>query len=235
VVAVVSKNIAIIPARGGSKRIPGKNVIDFLGKPMIAWTIEAALASDCFDRILVSTDDQEIAEVAIKHGAEVPFLRGSHADDYSPVSDATAAALQQAIDYWEEDYHLVVQLMANCPLRSAFDIGHAVEQFSNSDREFQISCFKYGWMNPWWAAKLDSKGHPERLFPEAAEKRSQDLPELYCPTGAIWIAKANKLLEHKTYYGPRFVFEPISWVSAVDIDDYDDLLFAKSVFRQISD
>lgn len=229
---MVSKKIAIIPARGGSKRIPSKNIIDFQGKPMIAWTIEAAKEAGCFDRILVSTDDNSIAEVAINYGAEVPFLRSGCADDYTPVSEATAAALSQAIDYWGEDYSCVVQLMANCPIRTATDIVRAIEKFSASDCDFQISCFKYGWMNPWWAVVLDADGHPQRLFPEAAGQRSQDLPELYCPTGAIWIAKAEKLLAHKTFYGPNHVFEPVSWVSAVDIDDYDDLSFAKSVFAQ---
>lgn len=232
---MVSKDIAIIPARGGSKRIPDKNIINFHGKPMIAWTIEAARESQCFDRILVSTDDEKIAKVAIEYGAEVPFLRTSHADDYAPVSEATSAALKQAEGYWKEGYSLVVQLMANCPLRSAADVRQAVEQFTTNNRDFQISCFKYGWMNPWWAVQLDSYGQPERLFPETAEKRSQDLPELYCPTGAIWIAKAKKLIASQTYYGPSHVLEPIPWTSAVDIDDYDDLIFAKAVFNQLAD
>ncbi len=232
---MVGKNIAIIPARGGSKRIPDKNIIEFKGKPMIAWTIEAARESRVFDRILVSTDDVNIANVALQYGADVPFLRTEYADDYSPVSKATTAALVQAINYWEENYELVVQLMANCPLRSAVDINAAMEAFLKKGREFQISCFKYGWMNPWWAVKLGVEGQPEQLFPEAVDKRSQDLPALYCPSGAIWVAKVEKLLEHKNYYGPGHTFEPLSWVSAVDIDDYDDLSFAKSVFDQASD
>lgn len=229
---MVRKNIAIIPARSGSKRIPDKNIIEFKGKPMIAWTIEAARESRVFDRILVSTDDVNIANVALQYGADVPFLRTEYADDCSPVSKATTAALVQAINYWEENYELVVQLMANCPLRSAVDINAAMEAFLKKGREFQISCFKYGWMNPWWAVKLGVDGQPEQLFPETVNKRSQDLPALYCPSGAIWVAKVEKLLEHKNYYGPGYTFEPLSWVSAVDIDDYDDLSFAKSVFDQ---
>lgn len=199
---------------------------------MIAWTIEAAKNSGCFDRVLVSTDDSSIAEVAVKYGAEVPFLRTSSADDFAPVSEATVAALRQAANYWGEDYRRVVQLMPNCPIRTAEDIVQAVEVFSGLDRDFQISCFKYGWMNPWWAVMLEPGGYPKRVFPEAAQQRSQDLPGLFCPTGAIWIAKVEKLLEHKTFYGPNHVFEPMPWVSAVDIDDYDDLIFAKSVFAQ---
>lgn len=230
---MVAKKIAIIPARGGSKRIPNKNIIPFNGRPMIAWTIDAALQSGCFDRVLVSTDDEKIASVALECGAEVPFLRRECSDDFSAVSDATVSALNQAMSHWNEEYNLVVQLMANCPIRSAKDIRSAIDAFSSHDRDFQISCFKYGWMNPWWAVTLDEKGVPNRLFSEASTKRSQDLPDLYCPTGAIWIASAKKLLEHKTFYGPGHNFEVISWQSAVDIDDYSDLDFARTVYKQM--
>lgn len=230
---MVKQRIAIIPARGGSKRIPLKNIIDFCGKPMISWTIRAAKESGLFDRILVSTDDQSIAEVSRAWGAEVPFLRASFADDHTPVSEATASALRQAMDYWEERYSSVTQLMANCPLRTADEITQAITQFEAQDRSFQISCFKYGWMNPWWAVKLDPEGHPALLFPETAGQRSQDLPELFCPTGAIWVGKTDELLEKKTFYGQDHVFEPMSWESAVDIDDYDDLRFAEALSQRI--
>ena len=229
---MVGRRIAIIPARGGCKRIPEKNIIDFCGRPMIVWTIQAAMESGLFDRILVSTDDQAIADVAKKWGAEVPFLRKEFADDHTPVSEASAAALQQAMDYWGEEYSSVTQLMANCPMRTGEDIQAAITQFELHGREFQISCFKYGWMNPWWAVQLDDSFHPQRLFPEAAKKRSQDLPELYCPTGAIWIANAEKLLSTRTFYGPKHVFEPLLWERAVDIDDYDDLSFAKALYAR---
>jgi N-acylneuraminate cytidylyltransferase len=200
---------------------------------MIAWTIQAAKNSGLFDRILVSTDDQHIAEVSKDWGADVPFLRTSHADDHAPVSEATVVALKQSMDYWQEDYSLVTQLMANCPLRTAEDIIHAVTKFEEHERDFQISCFKYGWMNPWWAVKIDSNGYPERLFPEASTKRSQDLPELFCPTGAIWVANVSKLLRARSFYGPNHVFEVLSWESAVDIDDYDDLRFAEALNQKM--
>ncbi|WP_199671144.1 acylneuraminate cytidylyltransferase family protein [Salinibius halmophilus] len=231
---MVKKRIAIIPARGGSKRIPLKNIATFCNKPMIAWTIEAANRSGLFDRVLVSTDSEEIATVAKEWGAETPFHRNNYADSHSPVSLATIAALQQAMEYWEEDYDSVTQLMPNCPLRDANSIIAAVESFEQFDREFQISCFKYGWMNPWWAAKLDENQRPEKLFPEAVTKRSQDLPELFCPTGAIWIAKTKPLFSEQTFYGANHVFEPLSWEAAVDIDDYDDLFFAEVVKKMKS-
>ena len=230
---MVKSRIAIIPARGGSKRIAQKNVIDFCGKPMIAWTILAAKESGLFERILVSTDDQTIAEVAKEWGAEAPFLRTDFSDDHAPVSEATAFALHQAMNHWQENYEYVIQLMANCPLRTSEDINQAVGKFELNDRSFQISCFKYGWTNPWWAMELDSEGHPNRLFPDASNQRSQDLPELFCPTGAIWIAKTDAFLETKTFYAQNHVFEAIDWEKAVDIDDYDDLRFAKALSAKV--
>jgi CMP-N-acetylneuraminic acid synthetase len=92
------KHIAIILARGGSKRLPRKNILDFHGKPLLAWTVEAALHSGKFDRVLVSTDDREIADIARSFGAEVPFLRKIAAGDHASSSEATLAALQQAED-----------------------------------------------------------------------------------------------------------------------------------------
>jgi N-acylneuraminate cytidylyltransferase len=230
VVGLVTGRIAIIPARGGSKRIPGKNIIDFEGKPMIGWTIEAAINSKCFDRILVSTEDEEIAQIAREFGAEVPFLRESHTDDVSAVSEATLAALNQATAFWQEEYQTVVQLMANCPLRTAEDIRVALEAFDASPRRFQISCFRYGWMNPWWAVELDDAGTPSRLFEDALSQRSQDLPTLFCPTGAIWIANVADFLSEGTFYGAGHCFEQMRWESAVDIDDYEDLNFAEAIW-----
>lgn len=224
---MVNKRIAVIPARGGSKRIVGKNIIEFCGKPLISWTIEAAIRSKLFDRVIVSTDDPRIADISKSFGAEVPFLRSEYCGDFAAVSDATLSAVLQASDYWSEDYDIVVQLMANCPIRTAQDIQKAVSAFECKNREFQISCFKMGWMNPWWAAKLNRNMEPQKIFPEEMKKRSQDLPDLYCPTGAIWISKFDNLLHEKTFYGTKHFYEPISWISAIDIDDYDDLRFAE--------
>ena len=219
--------IAIIPARGGSKRIPNKNIIDFCGRPMIAWTIEAALQSGLFDQVLVSTDSEDIAEIAMKWGASVPFLREEHCDDFVPISDATISALKQAERYWSCEYELIVQLMANCPLRNQEHIFDAVSSFEKTGTKYQISCFRFGWMNPWWATKLDENSLPQPLFPEAIAKRSQDLDPLFCPTGAIWVADRSSLLQAMTFYGPKHRFHPMDWEGAIDIDDYEDLKMAR--------
>ena len=121
--------------------------------------------------------------------------------------------------------------MANCPLRSAHDINAALDQFEQNGAPAQISCFSYGWMNPWWAVKLDDAGTPERLFPEGyGTVRSQDLPELFCPTGAIWIADTAALRKHESFYMPDHRFFPLSWQSALDIDDAGDMQLAEAVY-----
>jgi len=231
----VSNNIAIILARGGSKRLPGKNIIDFHGKPMVAWTIEAATTSEKFSKVLLSTDSSDIADIGREFGAEVPFLRESAADDVATSSEATLAALYQSEQYWGEEFSTVTQMMANCPLRDAVDIIRSVDNFYQSNAPAQISCFRYGWMNPWWAATLDHNGLPEYLFPDARKSRSQDLPELYCPSGAIWIADARQLKSAKTFYMESHIQYPLGWISSCDIDDQDDLEMANVLYRRRHD
>lgn len=100
--------------------------------------------------------------------------------------------------------------MANCPLRTSDDIEVAVETFKKNNRDFQISCFKFGWMNSWWSFKLNNDSSHEFMFPDAIFKRSQDLSDLYCANGSIWIAKSEKLKLSETFYGKGYKFEPIN-------------------------
>jgi CMP-N-acetylneuraminic acid synthetase len=226
---MVSKSIAIIPARGGSKRIPMKNLLDFNGKPVIGWTIEAAINSNLFSKVLVSTDSEEIAEISIKLGADVPFLREEFSDDISPVSLATLSALIQSEEYWGLSFNNVTQLMANCPLRNQQDIINFDKEFHERDTNFLLSCFKFGWMNPWWSFTMNQTHKHKFLFEAAIKQRSQDLEDLFCPTGSIWMADVKQFKVDKTFYGKEHQFNEISWVSAIDIDDETDLEFAKAV------
>jgi CMP-N-acetylneuraminic acid synthetase len=228
---VKSPVLAVIPARGGSKRLPRKNVLDFGDKPMLAWTIEAALHSDVFDRVLVSTDDEEIAAVARAHGAEAPFLRQEANDDHAPSSAATLAALGQAEAHWQTSFASIVQLMPNCPLREARHIRAMAQHFETRQTDFLLSAFRYGWMNPWWAHQTNEKGKPAPLFAEALTQRSQDLPPLLCPTGAIWMADVAALKKSASFYGPGFEFFLIEWFAAVDIDDQEDFDMAQAIFQ----
>jgi len=192
--------------------------------------VEAALTSGKYQWVLVSTDDVEIARVGSEFGAKVPFLRSSAADDVASSSQATLVALRQAEQYWGEEYDSVSQLMANCPMRSSEDIRDAVRNFEEQRAESQLSCFRFGWMNPWWAMKLDEGGHTVPLFQEALTARSQDLPPLYCPSGALWIARTRTLKECGTFYTPQRILYKMHWVSAMDIDDAEDLEMAKACY-----
>lgn len=231
---VMKNNLAVIPARGGSKRIPRKNILDLDGMPMITYTIQAALASRVFDDVIVSTDDEEIANIALEHGASVPFFRELYADDYSTVSDVVIHVLNQMESVCNKQFKTVTQLMPNCPLRKADQIIRAMEFFEQGGHHFQISCFKYGWMNPWWMHQLDINGKATPVFSSRDISRSQDLPEVYCPTGAIWVASVPELLKYRSFYGPEYRFLPMHWKYAVDIDDYDDLEMVKVLMRMNS-
>ena len=218
--------IAIIPARGGSKRVPRKNVKAMRGRPLIAYTIAAALESGVFARVLVSTDCPEIAAAATAAGAEVPFMRGaSLADDITPVSAATVDMLQR-LDPNGERYGRICQLMANCPLRDSRDIVASYRQFVDSGAPSQLSVMRYGWQNPWWAFRRQDNLKLEPLFPEALTARSQDLPELFCPTGAIWWAQAEVLRREGTYHVADRTGWEISWQHGMDIDSEDDWAMA---------
>jgi N-acylneuraminate cytidylyltransferase len=224
-------NIAIIPCRGGSKRVPGKNIKPLNGKPLIAYAIEAALQSALFDAVIVSTDSREIADIALAFGASVPFMRGDDlADDFSPVSAATIDALKRA-DPAGTLYQNVAQLMVNCPLRTAGDIQQSYEQFIRDGADAQISVTEYGWQNPWWAMTTGDRHILSPVFKERMGQRSQDLPRLVCPTGAIWWARAGTLLAHGTFYAPHYAGWCMPWKRAVDIDTEEDWEMAEILFR----
>lgn len=224
---MVDLSIAVIPARSGSKRVPGKNVRALLGKPLIAYTVDAARNSDLFERIVVSTDSPEIAEVARRCGAETPFLRDlSLADDFTPVSAVTVDVMRR-VDPARERFGYVCQLMPNCPLRGASDIIDSYRQFVGSNTESQISVMRYGFLNPWWAMRRNDNYELEPVFSDYMTTRSQDLPELFCPTGAIWWARADVLQREGTYHVANRTGWEIPWERGVDIDTEDDWAMAE--------
>ena len=234
---LVNKRIAIIPARGGSKRIPKKNIIDFFGKPMISWTIESALETNLFDKVIVSTDNEEIAEISRSFGAEVPFLRNKYMDDFSPVSLATLSTLEQYYEYSGKSYDTVIQLMPNCPLRSGKDIKSQLDFFYKKQEKFSVlSGFNYGMFNPWWAHFLDENNNYKQIFKDfSTSKRSQDLDPLVCPSGATWISSVNNLKKFKSFYSNDYTFYKSDWYKLVDIDSYEDLILAKAAHKILNE
>jgi CMP-N-acetylneuraminic acid synthetase len=226
---VKPKVIAVIPAREGSTRIHKKNMADFCGLPLIGWTIKAAQEANLFDRIIVSTNSEEISEISRNLGVEVPFLRQFYYDNYSPVSVATISTLDQVKTRLGENYDIVVQLLPTSPLRRGKHIKEAFDFFVKHNHDFLISCSSFGLSNPWWSVRLNEDYTPERLFETAYQSRSQDLETLYCPSGAIWIAKTEKLYAAGTFYGQPHVYYPLDWKTAIDIDDPDDFMVAEAI------
>ena len=129
-------NIAVIPARGGSKRIPRKNIKEFCGKPIIAYSIEAALRSDCFDRVIVSTDDKEIAEIALKYGAKVPFIRPANlSEDFTVVTDTVIHAIEQIESQFEVVVDYACLIYATAPLIDELYLSQGLHKLLNSNKK----------------------------------------------------------------------------------------------------
>lgn len=221
--------IAIIPARSGSKRIPNKNIYPLFNKPLLFWAIDIAKDSNMFDRIIVSTDSEKYAEMSIKRGVECPFLREEFFDDNTHVAEATASSLIQSKKFFNETYSTVVQLMPNCPLRTVSSLKEFIIDFETLKYTSLISGFEFGWMNPNWAYEKDNLEQPIPLFPERILKRSQDLPKLFCPSGAIWVTNESNLIRNKSFYIPGWRFKILPWFEAIDIDDYADLQMAEII------
>jgi N-acylneuraminate cytidylyltransferase len=226
---VTANRIAIIPARGGSKRLPRKNIMNFGGKPLLAWSVEAALRSGVFDEVIVSTEDEEIALAARAAGASVPFLREKCTDDHVTISDVALHVLEQYSAKLGKFFETVAVLQPTCPLRTAEEVRTAIDAFEESGAPFQMSCFRYHWTNPWWAFRRQSDGKADYLFPEMIGSRSQDQPPLHGLTGAIVLARVKRFLETRSFHAEGQRFEPISWMSAIDIDDREDFEFALAV------
>ena len=224
--------LCVIPARGGSKRIPKKNIRLFYGKPIIAYTIEAAINSNLFSEIIVSTDDLEIAKISKDFGAEIPYMRNSSlADDFTMPSLVTLDVLEH-LDPLHNQIDFIAQLMPICPLRDTQDIINSFNHFIKSKSDSQISISRYGWSNPWWAMKKDENNVLYPIFMEHMKKRSQDLPELFCPTGAIWWIKAETLRREKTFHCPHKTGWEIPWDHAIDIDTEDDWKMAENLMKK---
>jgi len=225
------KTIGIILARGGSKRVPGKNKKLLHGKPLVAWSVHSALKSGAFDVLIVSTDDLEIKEIAKNAGADVPFLRASAFDDEATSSEATVTSLVQAESFFDCKFDRVVQMMASCPLKTAGDIVASLQNFSTTSALSQISVSAPMGCNPWWSMVESQKGSFNSIFSDVTNKKSQDLPELYIPNGAVWVAERDILLKEKTFYASDFTCFPVPWISGFDIDTEDDFALANVLLK----
>ena len=224
------KVIALIPARGGSRGIPYKNIRSLVGKPLIAWTIEAALASKCIDKVVVSTEDNEIAKVSQKYGAEIPFLRPKElSQDHSLRNEVVTHALNEL-----PGYDFVILLQPTSPLRSGEDIDAAFEFFINSKGMSCVSVVSQH-PTPEWMFKLDSSKNLIPLNPSTKITNRQSTPDYYSLNGAIYITNCEYFLSSKEadpFIGKEAVGYIMPKWSSLDIDDEEDWEIAE--FKLIS-
>jgi len=224
-------NVAIIPARGGSKRIPRKNIKSFCGKPMIVWSIEAALQSKLFDHVVVSTDDDEIARVAVAHGAQVPFRRPPHlADDFA----ATRPVVNHAIGEVERLYGVpeyVCCLYATAPFVESADLQAAYELLAATTAAqfvFSVATYAYPVQR---ALRLGQSGFTEMFYPEHAATRSQDLEESYHDAGQFYWGRREAFLSNVSALNARSLPYVLPRHRVQDIDTSEDWLRAELMFK----
>ncbi|GAB3459591.1 pseudaminic acid cytidylyltransferase [Massilia terrae] len=225
--------LAVIPARGGSKRIPRKNIKQFAGKPMIAWSIEAALRSDCFDRVIVSTDDAEIADVARHHGAEVPFIRPANlADDHTGTIPVVAHAVQ-----WQANHGPAVDavccIYATAPFVQPADLRQGLEvlQRSGTAYAFSVTSFAFPIQR---ALRIGADKRVEMFQPEHFNSRSQDLEEAWHDAGQFYWGRAEAWLAGKQLFGRDAAPVVLPRYRVQDIDTPEDWERAEWMFTALS-
>ena len=230
------KTIAIIPARSGSKRIRNKNICQFGGKPMMAWCLEQALKSGLFDRVYVSTDSERYAEIARSYGAWVPFLRDACADDLSGIAQVVVHELSRIEALTDEHFDVVASIQPTCPLIRAKTMHVVYNAFVSQEAETMVSCFPFAYGNPWWSMSLRDDATADFVLSSPSRSRSQDKPQLYCPTGAVSFARTSSFREDPTYYGSGsgHKFCPIPWEEGFDIDVPEDLLMGEFLLARRS-
>lgn len=224
--------LCVIPARGGSKRIPRKNIKDFLGKPIIAYSIETALKSGCFDRVIVSTDDDEIAMIARQYGAETPFIRPKElSNDFA----GTLSVIKQAIEWFEaqgEQVNWVCCLYATAPFVQTRLLQAAFQQVQESKADYCFSVTTFG--TPIQRAfKITEDGRLAMFHPENFHKRSQDLEEAFHDAGQFYWGTPTAFKEERAIYSefsspymlPRYLVQ--------DLDTEEDWIRAELMYQAL--
>ena len=225
-------NLAVIPARGGSKRIPRKNIRPFCGKPIVAWSIEAAKVSGCFDRIIVSTDDREIGEVAKEYGAEVPFIRPKElADDFTGTTEVVVHAIGQEQKSGGHPVN-VCCLYATAPFLDPRDLQRGLQELEKGHHDYVFSVTTYAFPIQ-RALRIAATGGIEMFEPENFNTRSQDLEEAFHDAGQFYWGVANAWLGSTTIFGPGALPIVIPRSRVQDIDTFEDWERAEYMFESM--
>lgn len=224
------KNLAVIPARGGSKRIPRKNIKFFKNKPMIAWSIEAAFKSSCFDEVIVSTDDEEIARIAKDYGANVPFLRPKKlADDFATTQEVIEHSIK-----WLSNKNIffdnVCCIYATAPLVQIKDLKDSLLILEKSQDDIYVFVATSYPFSIFRSIFIDEKGYSSMLYPENFYQRSQDLKEAYHDAGQFYWAKSQTWVDFKNIFQKAKPLVIPRW-RVQDIDNEEDWLRAEKLYE----
>ena len=224
----VKSVLAVIPARGGSKGLPRKNVLAVGGKPLIAWTILAAQASRTIDRTVLSSEDEEIIAVAQEWGCDIPFTRpAALADDTTPMEDV----LLHALDALEQDFDLLVLLQPTSPLRTAEDIDATVKFCAETGCPAVITVCETA-KSPYWMFHVDEDGGQMSPVIEGERPtRRQELPRTYAPNGAVYVVDVVWFRKHRKLVTAETRAWPMSPERSVDIDGAIDLAVAETLMK----
>ncbi|HIF9339302.1 TPA: cytidylyltransferase domain-containing protein [Photobacterium damselae] len=226
--------LAIIPARAGSKRLPNKNILDLGGKPLIQWTIEAAIECSQIETVMVSTDSKKIADISKKLGADVPYLRSSELS--SDIASSTDVVID-VIEYYKsvgKHFDAIMLLQPTSPLRSANDIRNAIVLYYERKTNAVVSVTECDHSPLWCNTLSDDLCMDDFISDEIKELRSQDLPTYYRLNGAIYLVNTNVFYKYKSFM-PSFTYSLImDRESSVDIDNEQDLNYANFLIDKIN-
>ena len=226
-------NLCVIPARGGSKRIPNKNIKIFCGKPIIIWSIELAIASKCFDKIIVSTDDKEISDLAKSNGAEVPFIRPKTlSDDYTGTNPVISHAIKWQIKNYQKPLH-VCCIYATAPFIRLSDLKNGLKILKSSGHEYVFPVTNYAYPIQ-RSLKIKKNKKLEMFYPEHFNSRSQDLEEALHDAGQFYWGSTDAWLENKSVTSGNASPILIPRNRALDIDTLDDWQIAERMFEVIN-
>ncbi len=226
--------LAIIPARGGSKRIPRKNIKLFHGKPIIAYSIEVALQSGLFDEVMVSTDDNEIAEISKQYGATIPFFRSAKtSDDFATTADVIIEVIQQLKDN-DQQYEYACCLYPASPFitKQSLTDGYNLLKNNNYTTVFPVCRFSYPIQR---CLRMTEAQKVEMMFPENLEKRSQDLPASYHDTGQFYWINVESFLKDKTLFTKNSGAIIIDEMQVQDIDNDTDWKLAEMKYKLLNE
>ena len=223
------KRLCIIPARGGSKRIPRKNIKPFMGKPIIAYSIEASLKSGVFDEVMVSTDDEEIAGIARQYGASVPFLRSAEtANDYATTVDVLLEVVNKYKELGQE-FDTICCLYSTAPFVTSDRLKEASAKINDSvDACFTIVQYSYPIQR---SLRINVAEYVEMKFPEHLKSRTQDLEKVYHDAGQFYFVKTEALINEKTVWCKRTTPLILSELEVQDLDTETDWQLAEMKFQ----